>query len=147
MPMTVVPAESQVTAPLAAVVFTVGDERYVWADVVLAGMRWGDWAEVLEQAARGLACRRRAEAEEVALDRGHVARAAAEFRYARGLVSAEEMDAWLARWGLAADDWTGWIEESILRRRWTSDGGALDPRHSVSQAEMAAAVWTEAVCS
>jgi hypothetical protein len=147
MPMTVAPAESRSAEPLAAPVFTVGDERYVWADVVLAGMRWGEWAELEEQAVLGLACRRRAEAEELVLDPEQVARAAADFRYARGLVTAEEMDGWLARWGLAADDWMGWIEGSILRRRWAGDCGARDAGQPMSQADMAAAVWTEGVCS
>jgi hypothetical protein len=147
MPMTVAPARSRLADSLAVVVFTVGEASYLWADVVLAGMRWGDWAELEEQAALGLACRRRAEAEELVLDRGEVARAAAEFRYARGLVTAEEMGVWLARWGLDADDWMAWVEQSILRRRWADDLAAIAARHPGAQADAAAAVWTEAVCS
>jgi hypothetical protein len=140
-------ARDGVRAALDAVVFVAGDATYTWQDVVLAAVREGEWAEIAEHAREGIACSRRAVDDGGCLDARETQHAAAAFRYARKLVSAEEMSAWLARWHLDVEDWTAWIERSILRARWASDLGAMEARYPVSPAEVAGATWTEAVCS
>ena len=148
MPLTVpiTPLEQMVAAP-AEVAFTVGEAGYRWSDVILAAMRGGEWAEVEEAAARGLACQRQARAEEIVADSAGRAKAAADFRYARGLVTAEEMTGWLARWGLTAEDWRGWVDRDLLRARWAGTLAEIEARHPIAVDEIAAAAWVEAVCS
>ena len=36
-------------------VFTVGQTSYVWEDVILAGLLWGDWTALEERVRGGLA--------------------------------------------------------------------------------------------
>jgi hypothetical protein len=148
MPLTApITTLEQIVAAPAEVAFTVGEERYRWSDLILAAMRGGEWAEVEEVAARGLACQRQARAEEIVADPAARAKAAADFRYARGLVTAEEMMGWLARWGLTTEDWRAWVDRDLLRARWAATLGEIEARHLLPVDEIAAAVWVEAVCS
>ena len=135
------------TATPADVAFSVGEEAFLWSDVILAAMCWGEWAEVEEATARGLACQRQARAEEIVTDPAARAKAAADFRYARGLVTAEEMQAWLARWALTVDDWMAWVERDMLRARWSGTLAEIEARHPILLDEIAGAAWVEAVCS
>lgn len=139
--------DTQETAELTTVAFTVGERPYLWSDVVLAAMRWGNWAEVEDAAACGLACQRRAEVEAIALDPAARAKAGAAFRYARGLVTADEMTAWLAGWGLTVDDWLSWIDRDVLRARWAAAATDFVARFPIGEHEIAAAAWPEGVCS
>ena len=121
---------------------------YRWEDVVLAAFLWNEWPPVVERARLGLALSARADEEE-AEDEDPLAEeidaAGAEFRYARDLVTAVEMEAWLARWGLDADSWMAWVRADLLRRRYSEEPAPLDedePPEVVSEA-----VFTEALCS
>jgi hypothetical protein len=137
----------QMAAAPAEIAFSVGEARYRWSDVILAAMRGGEWAEVEEAAARGLACQRQARAEEIVADPVTRAKAAAGFRYARGLVTAEEMTGWLARWGLTVEDWRAWVDRDLLRARWAGGLAEIEARHPLPVDEIAGAAWVEAVCS
>src|SRR4029450_8631932 len=109
MPLTApITTLEQIVAAPAEVAFTVGEERYRWSDVILAAMGGGEWAGVEEAAPCGLACQRQARAEEIVADSAARAKAAADFRYARGLVTAEEMTGLVARWGAAGRGLGAW---------------------------------------
>jgi hypothetical protein len=86
----------------AGPVFSVGDSRYDWADVLVAAHLRGDWAGLETQIRQGLACQRALDNDDETdeADPQAVDAAATEFRYARDLVSAEEAEAWLAEHGL-----------------------------------------------
>jgi hypothetical protein len=94
---------------LARPVFSAGTQDYTWADVVAAARAWGRWDDATRPS-RG----QRSEAE--------VEEAGQAFRYERNLLAAEEMEAWLAHWGLTVAEWRRWL-------RGEADG------------------WPEAVCS
>ena len=94
---------------LARPVFSAGAQDYRWADVVAAARAWGRWDDVTRPSRPS-----RGEAE--------VEEAGETFRYERNLLAAEEMEAWLAHWGLTVADWRRWL-------RGEADG------------------WPEAVCS
>jgi len=85
---------------LRQMVFAAGDRDYHWADVVLGAKLWGDWEDLAEEVRQGLACVKRLEDGDEELNPDLVSAAADEFRYERDLVSAQEMEAWLHRWGL-----------------------------------------------
>ena len=128
---------------LGRAVFSVGDRSYTWGDIADAAAARGDWDAVSQRARIGLACAQRAECDERAVDAGEVERAGNAFRRERNLLAAEEMEAWLAGWGLDVALWLEWIRRAVLRDRWSWE----------LQAEPEAAVpawedeWVEAVCS
>jgi hypothetical protein len=129
------------------VVFSVGNALYNWEDVVLAAELSGDWARLRERTREGLACLRRMEAEESPLGATEIESAANEFRYARDLVSAGEMEEWLARWGLTAESWMDYVRSSLLRQKWSADLADLVSEQSPSDEEVEDRIQTEAACS
>jgi len=145
--VTTTQARSTWQGKLDADVFIAGIERYTWRDVVLAAMLSGEWAELAEQVREVLAGLGQLAAAGRTLDPDEVTAEANEFRYARELLTAEETEAWLAGWGLTADQWMEYIERSVLRRRCRSGPEQQAARCRVSADDLADRVWVEAVCS
>jgi hypothetical protein len=42
------------------------------------------------------------------------------FRYDRGLLAADELQAWLDRWGMRSDDWTEYLQRALSLERCAS---------------------------
>src|SRR5258706_9950343 len=97
-------------------VFSVDGAPYSWGDVLVSAELSGALA-ALVAATR---CRL-ARAEVDAPSPEAVREVANRFRYRRGLVSAEDLEAWLDRWHLSVADWT-----EHLRRMLPSDPGELE---------------------
>jgi len=116
-------------------VFAVGDQDYRWADVVAAARYWSRWTELERRTAEGLAALAGLPEK---IGRAELDEAKQAFRYARKLIAAEEMDAWLERWGLEARDWSGYLRRQIAREQATGE-----PGRPVDEID----VWAEAVCS
>lgn len=127
--------------------FTVGRRSYERRDVIAAGILRGEWPAFVEQARRGLACAKRLgdDAEEPASF--DLELAAQDFRQARNLVSAEETEAWLVRHGLSYEDWSGYLERSLLRRAWAGEIEDVVSRYHVGDEELGRVLHSEAVCS
>ena len=126
--------------------FSVGGTDYTWADVVLAAVLRGDWGELTAAVRRGLACVDHAAATG-RLGPNDDGAAAAEFRYARGLLSAEETRAWLARWDVSPRGWMAYVRRARLRDALAGElavPGALD---RVDGAAVAECVMAEGACS
>lgn len=128
-------------------VFAVGDRSYAWEDVVLGAVLRGDWEPFERSLRRGLACVRRAEAmgdgpSEEALDE-----AAGEFRYARDLVSAEDMEGWIERRGLDVEAWMGYVLRDLLRRDLAEELEAIEAAYPVDDEDVQAALAAEGLCS
>jgi len=113
---------------LARPALTVDGRDYTVADVAAAALHVSEWAGVRQRALAGGAG---APEEEVRA-------AAAAFRRARRLLSAEEMEAWLARRGLSAGVWMRWVRADVARRAGAT-GGAAEPD--------AVTLYAEALCS
>ena len=126
------------------VVFALPGSEFTWGDVVLAAALRGDWRHVVDRARRAahfLAAECGPGVPELS---GEEVEAAAEaFRYERELVSAEETEAWLARWDLDAAEWTEWIAADLLGRR----GDPPLPGPGAVADDLEAAIHAEAVCS
>src|SRR5207244_11139838 len=73
------------------------------------------------------------------IDESELAEAGQAFRYARNLLAAEEMQAWLDHWGLSHGDWTAYLRRSIARGRGEQSGSEIEAGEDD--------VWAEAVCS
>jgi hypothetical protein len=128
--------------------FSVGKATYGWDDVVLAAEFSGDWARLRETVRQGIACLRRMDQEEEdSLEAEELETAANEFRYSRDLVSAEEMEAWLGRWGLTAEGWMDYVRSSLLRQKWSGRLADCVAQYSPSEQEVDERIATEAVCS
>src|SRR5437773_9487007 len=94
------------------VIFTVDRMAYVWEDVVIAGHVWGDWTTLEQRVRDGLACLARLDdVDDDALDEADVDAAACDFRYARDLVAASDLEAWLERRGVTIDAWLDFRSE------------------------------------
>ncbi len=132
-------------------IFTIGQTSYVWEDVVLAAAAWGDWAALQMRVRDGIACLARLDDldddDEDALDEDEVEAAAAEFRYARDLVAAADLEAWLGRRGLSVDAWLDYIRRALLLERWKDDLDTIREEYEVDDDEVAEAVVGEALCS
>lgn len=101
--------------------FRVDGDEYTWRDVVAAAQARGDWQGVEQEVREGLAAARLAEAAGTATIRDEEHDAAAAFRYARRLLAAEDMDAWLRQWDITVGDWMAWIRRSLMRERYPAD--------------------------
>jgi hypothetical protein len=127
--------------------FTVGRRRYGRRDVIAAAILRGEWRPFVDQARAGLACARRLSDEAEEPDSFDLELAAREFREARGLVSSEDTEAWLARHGLSFEDWSAYLERSLLRRIWAGEIGDIVSRYGVGDEELGLILHAEAVCS
>lgn len=112
-------------------VFRVADGQYFWEDVLLSATLRDEWESVVADVRESLACLRWWQQSGRALPQADVDAAAAEFRYARDLVSAADMHAWLDSWGLSVGAWMGYVRRTLARERAAAEG---DP------AELAAAL-------
>ena len=127
----------------------MGETVYVWEDLVLAAHLWGRWAALEGEVRDGLACLHRLEDiedEDEAVPEDEVISAAAEFRYQRDLVAAEDTEAWLEKRGLAAEDWMDYIQRSVLRRKWAGDLEAIRQEYPVESDEVEEVILCEAIC-
>jgi hypothetical protein len=115
--------------------FRVGDEVYRWGDVVRLARARGDWDALAAEVRAGLAARQEATPGE-----GEVEAAAREFRYARGLLAADELDAWLERRGLTVGDWHAYLERTVAR-------AALPGEPAEQPTADDGLVWVEGICS
>ncbi len=98
-------------------VFRAGGQSFDWRDVILCAHLAGRWQPALEVIAEGVAglgvIEDRIDPElEDAVDA-----AAAEFRYDRELITAEETEAWLAARGVEVAAWLGSVRRAVLRER------------------------------
>ncbi len=114
--------------------FSAGDAVYTWDDVVTRARVTGVWAALEEDARAGAAAlRERAPGEEA------VEAAARAFRYERGLLAGDELDAWLDARGLSREAWEDYLRRSLARE--AAPGAAPDA------AVDGAVVWAEGICS
>jgi hypothetical protein len=131
--------------------FTVGNRSYVWEDLVAAGCLWGDWPTLEARVRDGLICLAKQddldEDDEDALSEEEVEEAAAEFRYARDLVAADDLEAWLEQRGLTIDAWLDYIRSTLLLEQWGEDLEEIREEYEADDEEVAQALACEAVCS
>ena len=129
------------------VVFSIEGEGYRWRDVIIAAVRWGDWAIAESLTRQGFAATRHAEVEGQTLPAGDLDAAAREFRYARDLVTALSMEQWLSQRGMTTRDWTGYLRRLLNRARWDRDIEILVARYPLADDDAAQLTLTDAVFS
>ena len=121
-------------------VFVLEGLPFAWADVVLAELHRGAWAELEQRTRAGLAARRASVASGRELSAAETTAAARAFRFERGLLAGEQLDAWLEGWGIGLAEWREYLRRDLLRGRSTG-AAEFDPE------EVSAAIGVEAICS
>lgn len=107
-----------------AVVFAAGGRSYDWLDVFLAAMWRGDWTAFDDDLVEGLAYQEGGvDPDGAPLSDRDKLDAADDFRYARGLIAADDIVAWLERSGLTVESWDRFLERRLLRDRWRARVG------------------------
>jgi hypothetical protein len=134
-------------ALVGEVVFAVGDTKYRVDDVVRAARHWGDLSALDAEVREGIACVKCAAETDRAPTAEELEEAAAEFRYARDLITAEETETWLERWELTVESWTEYLERALLRGRWASELEDIVSHYPVTREEIDRTLHAEAICS
>lgn len=126
-------------------VIRVGGDQFFWEDAVICGALRGDWDTLERETAVGQACLRRARLGH-AIPEAEVDAAAAEFRYARDLVAAQDALAWLQHWGLDRAEWMDCMRRAVARRIWAADLPRIAAAHAAPADEVYAAMAPSALC-
>jgi hypothetical protein len=127
--------------------FAIRDVEFTWLDVALGAMARGEWPAFEERLAHGLACVARAEAENALPSEDAIDAAATAFRYDRDLIAAADVDAWLERSGVAADDWIAYLHRDLLRSQWSAELDDTLDRFAPSARQLSDAAVAEGICS
>lgn len=127
--------------------FSIGDIDFFRIDVALAAMVFGEWAQFERQLTEGLACAARAAAEHTPFPQSAIDDAAIAFRYARDLISGEDVNAWLEHAGITADEWMSCMTRDVYRQMWAGEIEEIIDRYSPSPRQLAAAAVPEGMCS
>jgi hypothetical protein len=128
-------------------VFEVGEVGYTWLDVVLFAMLTGRWTPLDRAIREGLACVRHLEQNDLEEPETAIDEFAAEFRYERDLITADETEAWLADRELETSDWMAWVRREVLRKRWAAEVESLLRRYPVEASEVVTAAAADLLCS
>jgi hypothetical protein len=128
-------------------VFTCGDRAYSWNDVLVSAWLRGEWDALEAEVRQGLACWRFAEETDCFPSTESLNRAAEEFRYARSLLTAEETEAWFARWELTIDGWYDCLQRRLLREALQPQLSDIIENYAVERNDVDAAILYEGVCS
>jgi hypothetical protein len=128
-------------------VFVVEGDTFFWEDVVLDAIRRGKWSGLEQEAREGFAALEKIESspEDDAFE-GAVDEAAQEFRYQRELVTAREMEQWLAAREVSTREWMDHIRRSVARSR-TSGLAALVARYPADPDQLDNALRVDLICS
>jgi len=125
------------------VAFEVATQAVTFAEVVCAAAVRCDLQPCLAATRQALAAEDTAARRGWEPDLGAVETAMNEFRYARGLVTAEETEQWLSDHGLGRDD----LGDHFVRRFWKGHPDCADDSTTVDDAGIAAAWAADLVLS
>ena len=128
-----------VASALDTPVFSAGGYRFTWVEVIEAARVRGDWP-ALQQHVAGLLRQERDLSAAGALPTADQTRVAAtEFRYGLDLLSADELEGWLARHEISVEEWEAEMQRSLLEPANTDADASSGVVERVS--------WVHAVCS
>jgi hypothetical protein len=127
--------------------FSICAVDFSWLDVALGAMARGQWPAFEQRLAQGLACIARADAEDALPSEEALDAAATAFRYDRDLIAAADVNAWLERTGIPADEWIAYLNRDLLRHQWSDDLDDILDRFSPSARQLFAATVAEGICS
>ena len=127
--------------------FSVGGRNFAWIDVVFAAMARGEWSAFERRLAEGLACAARADADDTSPTDEVIDEAATAYRYDRDLISAADVNTWLDRVGLSADEWTEYLRRDVLRQQWSGELDDVLDRFAPSARDLIETAMVDGICS
>jgi hypothetical protein len=122
----------------------VGGRPFTWRDAIAHARATGSWEILERQIVEGVALLHARGSTRPTPD--ELREAANAFRYDRNLVAAEELEAWLARWGVTVDEWMDHIRRSVLLDAYAETGTPHTELEPTSE-ETLMRLWPSAVCS
>jgi hypothetical protein len=122
-------------------IFAVGEVTYTWQRVLDWAAARGSLDELRRRSRLGLLLGARPELK-AGLEPAAVSAAATAFRRRRRLLSAEELDAWLARWELTVHEWGEHLERTLLLSASPEEADGEVSEEALEEAE-----YVDAVCS
>lgn len=127
--------------------FDFDEVRFDWGDVVLAAIGWGGWHLLECSAEDGLAAACAAEESRDQVDNGALRDSVVRLRRARGLLTGEDYEHWLADWSLSTEDIRLYFAHTALSGR--TAGGMVNQSadHRPDTAPLARAVRNAAIVS
>jgi hypothetical protein len=127
--------------------FAVNDQKFGWGEIVAAAEVWREWQPFFEQTRQALACLRLAAKTGQLPAAAETREAITAFRYAHNLISAEEAQAWLNRWGMTVDSWASYFRGQLLLKRWAGRLGEIVSANPIIDEEVAEVIRRHAVCA
>jgi hypothetical protein len=125
------------------IVFSVGATAYRRRHLLQAARAWGEWDSIVEEAREELACAARAAGGDAS-----AAPAGAAWRRARGLLAADDLEAWLAERDVPVADWLAHVQNELLREASQDELEVIvEEGAAPDDADLIPAVWARAVCS
>src|SRR5688572_2723198 len=100
--------------------FTIENREFGWDEIVVAAQVWGEWQKLFESVRHSLGCLRLAAQIGQLPNTAEMREVATAFRYERNLISADETQIWLQRWGMSVEEWMNCLRGQLLRKRWAS---------------------------
>ena len=128
-------------------VFSVGEQSFDWADVVIAAASRGEWSIVEAETREGLAAVRWADGAGEWPAAAAVEARAEAFRRDRDLLSAEDLEAWLAGNQLSLDEWSDHLLRSELRHALADRIHGVLAAWPPAEGDVDATILPEALCS
>jgi hypothetical protein len=126
--------------------FTVANRDFGWEEIIIAARVWGEWKPFIEGVRQSLACLRLAAEKDELPAAAELRQAATAFRYAHNLISAEETNLWMRRWGMTVEEWMDCLRGQLLCRRWAQQLDEIVADNPVSVKEVVEASRRYAVC-
>jgi hypothetical protein len=130
-----------VTGARGAPVFSAAGHCFTWQMVIEAARARGDWGALQRHVVRMLARERDLATTDGLPTFTEVRLAANEFRYQHNLLSADELEEWLARRDITMDEWRAEMRRSLLE---PLDRPLDAPPEAVAVERSS---WVHAVCS
>lgn len=125
--------------PLAETAFSFDGRALVTGQVMLAALRWGEWADLEREVRAALVGVQRAERDGASRADDELRPILVAWRRERQLLSAEDYQAWLAERGLTLEDMSAYLRRSAV--------GELTADVVCDPAVLAAAVYPQAILS
>jgi len=86
-------------------VFAINETVFGWEEIVAAAQCWGAWQPFVAEVRQSLACLGYAAKNHQQPAANEVHASTTAFRYAHNLISAEDTQVWLNRWGMTVEEW------------------------------------------
>ena len=98
--------------------FTVEKRKFGWDEIIVAAQLWNEWGPFVETVYEAQSCLQFANETKRVPTSAEMRETANSFRYSHNLISGEETQLWLERWGMSAGQWMDCLRGLYVRQQW-----------------------------